>query len=98
MKYKTRENIFNRIMIKTRKFLYFLLKLDIHKKYKKYSNKDSYFPVMSYSLKDKKYRFNCYCFECPANSEGLCVSRFYKIPIETLHEFDGDNIIKNYCG
>ena len=98
MNYIIREKIFNKIMVIVRKLLYFLLKLDIHKKFCNYENNDSYFPVMSYSIKDKKYRFNCYCLTCSCNNNGLCVSKFFKIPTEALHEFDGDNIIKNYCG
>lgn len=96
--YRVREEVFNKIMVGIRKFLYFILKLDIHKKYNKHQDNDGYMPVMSYSPKENKYRFNCYCFECPVNMKGLCASRFFTIPFEALHEFDGDNIIKNYCG
>jgi len=98
MKYRIREEIFNKIMVNVRKLLYFLLRLDIHKKFCNYETKEGYFPVMSYSIKENKYRFNCYCFTCPCNFEGLCSSKFFKIPFEAMHEFDGDNIIKNYCG
>lgn len=96
--YQIREDIFNRVIIIFRKILYFIFRLDKHKKYTKNLNNESYIPVLSFSTNLKKYRFNCYCFECPANNKGLCSTEFLKIPIEILHEFDGDNIIKNYCG
>lgn len=85
-------------MVKVRRILYFLLKLDIHKKYIADKNTSGYIPVLSFHPKSKYYRFNCYCFDCPCNSNGLCSTKFQKIPIECLHEFDGDNILKNYCG
>lgn len=96
--YRTRENIFNKIMVLTRKTLYFILGLDRHKKFVKELSNEGYIPIMSYNPKLKKYRFNCYCRACPVNKDGLCSTMFYKIPLECLHEFDGDNIIKNYCG
>ncbi len=98
MRYEYREKIFNFIMVQIRKYLYLLLKLDIHRKYEKNTDITGYFPVLSYNLNKKTYRFNCYCFDCPCNFNGLCSTRFYKIPINCLHEFDGDNIVKNYCG
>ena len=98
MKYRTREQIFNWIMVKIRKVLYFLLKLDIHRKYEANKNIHELLPVLSYDFKRNQYRFNCYCFECPANYRGICSTQFSTIPINCLHEFDGDNIIKNYCG
>ena len=98
MNYRIREEIFNKIMVNVRKLLYFLLRLNIHKNLHAYQNSEGYFPVMCYSNKDEKYRFNCYCLTCPCNIDGLCATKFFKIPFEALHEFDGDNIIKNYCG
>jgi len=98
MNYRIREEIFNKIMFKIRKILYFVLRLDKHKKYKKDKDIRGFIPVLSYNPKTKYYRFNCYCFSCPCNFKGLCSTHFTKIPIECLHEFDGDNIIKNYCG
>lgn len=85
-------------MVRIRKFLYFIFRLDIHRKYVKHQDNRGYVPVMSYSPREEKYRFNCYCTTCPCNIKGLCASRFFSIPFKTLHEFDGDNIIKNYCG
>lgn len=98
MNYKIRESIFNKIMVRVRRFLYFIFRLDIHKKYNTYKNKEGYIPVMSYNPEKKAYRYNCYCFTCPCNSEGLCVTEHSSIPLHLLHEFDGDNIIHNYCG
>jgi len=99
MSYMLRETIFNKIMVTTRKILYFLLKLDKHKKFKKfYIDKKNYIPLLSYNIKEKHYRFNCYCFSCPCNIKGLCATKFGSIPRHLMHEFDGDNIIKNLCG
>lgn len=100
LNYRTREEIFNKTMVLIRKFLYFVLRLDIHKKYEKYKKyaKYGYIPLLSYDPIGKNYRFNCYCLECPNNSNGLCGTLFYRIQKEILHEFDGDNICKNYCG
>ena len=105
MKYITRERIFNFIIVAISKVLYIILKLNIHKKYESYyfdkSNsliKNAYMPVLSYSPINGTYRFNCYCFDCPCNQDGLCMSEFTKIPHHLMHEFDGDNCIKNFCG
>jgi len=99
MKYRTRENIFNFIMVKIRKILYFILRLDIHKKFHNYIIKNTgYIPVLSVNPKKKVYRFNCYCFTCPCNFKGLCKTQFFKIPKNQLHKFDGDNILQNWCG
>ncbi len=98
LSYKEREEIFNKIITNIRNILYDTLNLDKHKKYIKNLNNEGYIPLLSFSQEQKKYRFNCYCFTCPANNKGLCSTEFFKIPMEALHEFDGDNIVKNYCG
>lgn len=85
-------------MVKIRKILYFVLKLDIHKKYEADKDIQGFIPLLSYNPKTKFYRFNCYCRTCPCNFKGLCSTHFYSIPYVLLHEFDGDNIIKNFCG
>lgn len=96
--YLIRETIFNRIMSFTRKVLYFILRLDRHKNYDKKANNRGYIPLLSYNYTKKTYRFNCYCFSCPCNSDGLCMTQFQSIPLYSLHEFDGDNILRNFCG
>lgn len=101
MEYYIRENIFNKIMIFIRHFLYFLLKLDIHKKFEKFNffnDNEKYISLLSYNVKNKYYRFNCYCYECPVNNDGLCRTKFFSLPFHNLHEFDNDNIIRNFCG
>jgi hypothetical protein len=85
-------------MVFIRKFLYVILKLDKHKKFEADTDNRGFIPLLSYNPKTKYYRFNCYCDTCPCNGKGLCSTHFPKIPIEMLHEFDGDNIIKNFCG
>ena len=93
--YHIREEIFNRIMVFIRKMLYSILRLDKHRKYEINKDIHNLIPVMSYDFNKKNYRFNCYCFECPANYRGICSTCFQTIPFDNLHEFDGDNIIKN---
>jgi len=44
------------------------------------------------------YRFACYCRSCPCNDNGKCATRYTRLPISQLHEWDGDNIIKAWCG
>lgn len=100
MSYKIRENIFNMIMVRIRKILYFIFRLNIHRKFIPFQSDDNYISLLSYSIDKKYYRFNCYCLECPVNENGLCRTTFSKIPLNSylIHEFDGDNIIRNYCG
>jgi len=98
MKYKEREEIFNQIMVKLRSSLYDILKLDKHKKFVCHSDKDGYIPLLSFHPKKKLYRFHCYVSDCPCNQDGLCCTEHRMIPLHLIHEFDGDNIIKQYCG
>ena len=45
------------------------------------------------------YRFACYCLSCPCNAgTGMCNVRYGHLPLDQMHEWDGDNIIKAYCG
>jgi len=101
LKYRERENIFNSIMKAMREMLYDELNLDEHRKFREFKDKSGYIPVLSVNPETKIYRFNCYCFECPNNQEGLCRTEFSKLPLNNtyiLHEFDNDNIVRNYCG
>lgn len=98
MDYKIREQLFNKMMVFIRKILYFILKLDKHKKFEKFLSNDGYIPLLSYNVKLKHYRFNCYCLDCPINLNGLCQTRFKEIPFFIMHNFDNDNTIKNFCG
>ena len=87
-------------MVNARKLLYIILRLDKHKKFKPYKNDKNFIPLLSVNPETTTYRFNCYCFDCPVNEDGLCRTTFDKIPLNSyvIHEFDGDNIIRNYCG
>jgi len=96
--YIEREELFNKIMSSIRNELYNILKLDKHKKFKKYANNKGYIPLLSFHPRKKLYRFHCYVEDCPCNQRGLCLSEHRIIPKHSLHEFDGDNIIKQYCG
>ena len=98
LEYREREKYFNEAMTNIRNQLYDILKLNKHKKFDSYLSNDGFIPLLSINPKNKQYRFNCYCFDCPCNKDGLCVSCFNYIPKDILHEFDGDNIVKNFCG
>lgn len=98
MEYRRREDFFNRVMVSVRGFLYWFLCLDAHKKFSSVLDNEGYVPLLVWSPERRHYRFACYCRECPANRKGLCCTPFSKIPVAQLHEFDGDNIVKNYCG
>lgn len=98
IKYKQREEIFNKLMVAIRKTLYEALNLDAHKNFYKYLDKNEYVPVLSVNPKTNTYLFHCYCSDCPCNKDGICCTEHAKLPINLLHEFDGDNIIKQYCG
>lgn len=98
MNYRTREEIFNKIMSYVRRFLYIVLKLDIHRRLRPWTNNNGFVTLLSYHLSTKKYRFHCYCVDCPNNANGICSTRFTWLPLREMHEFDGDNVIKNYCG
>jgi len=55
-------------------------------------------PLLYWDPVKKRYLFGCTVALCPNNRDGFCVSEHFKLPIEFLHEFDGDNIIKQMCG
>lgn len=97
-KYKTREKIFNKIMVTMRRILYIALKLDRHINYVNHRNNEGYIPVLYVNPFSKEYRFGCYCFDCPCNYMGICATEFQEIPYKMMHDFDDDNIIKNNCG
>jgi len=60
-------------------------------------------PLLFWDLKSKSYRFGCQCLGCPCNNNGICgsvdnnsLNMLFKS--DRIHEFDGDNIIKQVCG
>lgn len=44
------------------------------------------------------YRTGCYVNDCPCNVGNMCSVRYSIIPIQQLHNWDGDNIILTRCG
>ncbi len=47
----------------------------------------------------KYYRFACHCTSCPCNAgKGMCNVRYTRLPLDMMHEWDGDNIIRARCG
>ena len=57
-------------------------------------------PVLFYDKVKKGYRAGCTCLLCPWNENGVCVT--VALSLEDLkrimHEFDGDNIVQQWCG
>lgn len=98
MNYEIREQMFNTIMTLVRRSLYFILHLDKHKKYEPHLIDGEYIPLIEYNIEYDRYRFRCYCFDCPCNVNGYCDMEPTKLLQVQLHEFDGDNCIKQWCG
>jgi hypothetical protein len=46
------------------------------------------------------YVMACYCYGCPMNKQGVCSSTHQTLLSlkNLMHEFDGDNIIRQVCG
>ena len=55
-------------------------------------------PLIYWDKIDKVYRFGCTVRECPANIEGICCTPAMSFDLMDLHEFDGDNCVKQVCG
>lgn len=60
-------------------------------------------PLLYWDSIAKLYRFGCTCLKCPCNTGGVCGAGNHetlKLLFErgAIHEFDGDNIIKQVCG
>lgn len=55
-------------------------------------------PLLYYDTENRVYVFACTVRSCPCNRDGLCTTTFTHLPVHLLHEFDGDNIIKQVCG
>ena len=98
LEYREREKYFNESITNIRNYLYEKMNLDKHKKFEKNKDNNGYIPILSFNPHKKTYRFNCYCFDCPCNSDGLCSSEHIVFPVDIMHPFDGDNIVKQFCG
>ena len=55
-------------------------------------------PLILWDTENKLYVFCCTVKGCPCNHNGYCVTSHKSLPINLLHEFDGDNIVKQLCG
>ncbi|MFA5307116.1 MAG: hypothetical protein WC365_06745, partial [Candidatus Babeliales bacterium] len=57
-------------------------------------------PILFYDKSKKGYRAGCTVTECPYNENGACVTviLFISMLKNILHEFDGDNIVQQWCG
>lgn len=56
------------------------------------------FPLILWDKDNECYVFGCTVKGCPCNNNGLCATRHKNLPKGLLHEFDGDNIIRQLCG
>ena len=62
--------------------------------------------LMAYDPKTKLYRFGCNVKDCPCNlGNGWCSKscialdkKWLEMMLYKLHEYDGDNCIKQFCG
>jgi hypothetical protein len=65
------------------------------------TEKKKLIPLLYWDPEKDAYRFGCTCLKCPCNLGGVCGS-VNQPPLKDwfflMHEFDGDNIIKQVCG
>ncbi len=55
--------------------------------------------LVAYDRKTKLYRFGCTVTECPCNMKnGWCSKATLYLDKKMLHDFDGDNAVKQWCG
>lgn len=55
-------------------------------------------PVLFYDKARKGYRAGCSVIECPSNENGICMALHASIHQIYLHEYDGDNCVRQECG
>ena len=57
------------------------------------------FVAIIYDRQKKLYYFGCNVDGCPCNTgQGYCSKALTSIMDARLHDFDGDNCIKQFCG
>lgn len=55
--------------------------------------------LLAYDKKRKVYRYGCSVTGCPCNTKaGWCSKASPFLDKRMLHEYDGDNAIKQWCG
>lgn len=55
--------------------------------------------LLAYDRKTKLYRYGCTVTGCPCNMQnGWCSRATPYLDKNMLHEFDGDNAVKQWCG
>ena len=55
--------------------------------------------LLAYDRKTELYRFGCNVKECPCNMQnGWCSKALPFLDKNMLHEYDGDNAVKQWCG
>lgn len=59
--------------------------------------------LLAYDRQTKMYRYGCTVTECPCNMKnhedwGWCSKASPFLDKNMLHEFDGDNSVKQWCG
>ena len=63
-------------------------------------NRHEIIPILFYDKNKKGYRAGCTVLLCPNNENGICrtVILFLEDLKRIFHEFDGDNIVQQWCG
>lgn len=67
---------------------------------------DNLIILLAYDTKYKLYRYGCKVNECPCNMQnGWCSKAtphldkdWMQLMLNMLHEYDGDNCVKQWCG
>ena len=55
--------------------------------------------LLAYDRKTKLYRYGCNVKSCPCNlGNGWCSKGSIRLEKNMLHDFDGDNAVKQFCG
>jgi hypothetical protein len=55
--------------------------------------------LLAYDKKERRYRYGCSVKECPCNTElGWCSKATPFLDKTMLHDYDGDNAVKQWCG
>lgn len=55
--------------------------------------------MLAYDHETKLYRYGCSVKECPCNMQnGWCSKATLYLDKNMLHDYDGDNCVKQWCG
>lgn len=55
--------------------------------------------LLAYDRKTELYRYGCSVRDCPCNLQnGWCSKGTPSLDKTMLHDYDGDNVVKQWCG